>query len=149
VSFNLFKTYIRNPSLFFISFFTLPPTQKWQWQPRSARAYIWWVLPSWFVKRLGANFSCFAKIRWLLELLLIRSIKHEYKTHFITPESNRETNLTSFEVSFVFHSRVSNFWRRPCSVANFEWCIADHGILLELQIMNTLSSWRRSVISQY
>jgi hypothetical protein len=26
VSFHLLKTYIRNPSLFFISFFTLPPT---------------------------------------------------------------------------------------------------------------------------
>jgi hypothetical protein len=37
-----------------------------------------WVLPSWFAKPLEANFSCFAKIRWmpswfakLLELLLL------------------------------------------------------------------------------
>jgi hypothetical protein len=47
--FHLLKTYIRNPSLFFISFFTLPPTGKRRWQPRYARAYIHvrrWVLPS-------------------------------------------------------------------------------------------------------
>jgi hypothetical protein len=77
--FDLLKTYIRNPSLFFI-FFTLPPTGKCRWQPRSARAYMRvgrWVLPSWFAKLLEVNFSCFAKIRWmpswfakLLELLL-------------------------------------------------------------------------------
>jgi hypothetical protein len=38
--FHLLKTYIINPSLFVIYFFTLPPTGKHQWQPRSARAYI-------------------------------------------------------------------------------------------------------------
>jgi hypothetical protein len=47
--FHLLKTYIRNPFLFFISFFTLPPRGKHRWQPRSARTYIHvgrWVLPS-------------------------------------------------------------------------------------------------------
>jgi hypothetical protein len=39
VPFHLLKTYIRNPSLFFISFFTLPPRGKHRWQPRSARIY--------------------------------------------------------------------------------------------------------------
>jgi hypothetical protein len=40
VVFHLLKTYIRNHSLFFISFFTLPPTGKRRWQPRSARTYM-------------------------------------------------------------------------------------------------------------
>jgi hypothetical protein len=35
--FHLLKTYIRNPSLFFISFFTLPRTGEHRWQPRSTR----------------------------------------------------------------------------------------------------------------
>jgi hypothetical protein len=51
VLFHLVKTYIRNPSLFFISFFTVPPTEKRRWQPRSARAYMRmgrWVLPSFY-----------------------------------------------------------------------------------------------------
>jgi hypothetical protein len=72
--FHLLETYNRNPSLFFISFFTLPPTGKRQWQPPSARVY---MRVSWFAKLLEANLSCFAKSRrmssWfakLLELLL-------------------------------------------------------------------------------
>jgi hypothetical protein len=40
VPFHLLKTYIRNPFLFFISFFTLPPTGKRLWQPQSVRAYM-------------------------------------------------------------------------------------------------------------
>jgi hypothetical protein len=40
IVFHLLKTYIKNPSLLFISFFTLPPTEKRRWQLRSARAYI-------------------------------------------------------------------------------------------------------------
>jgi hypothetical protein len=79
---HLLEIYIRNASLFFISFFTLPPRGKHRWQPRSARAYMRvgrWVLPSWFDKLLEDNFSRFAKIRWmpswfakLLELLHTR-----------------------------------------------------------------------------
>jgi hypothetical protein len=38
--FHLLETYTRNPSLFFNSFFTLPPRGKHRWQPRSARAHI-------------------------------------------------------------------------------------------------------------
>jgi hypothetical protein len=56
VPFHLLKTYIRSPSLFFIYFFTLPPTVKRQWQPRSARAYIRvgrWVLPSFYFCQVG------------------------------------------------------------------------------------------------
>jgi predicted acyltransferase len=34
--FHLLETYIMNPSLFFNSFFTLPPRGKHRWQPRSA-----------------------------------------------------------------------------------------------------------------
>jgi hypothetical protein len=67
-AFHLLETDIRNPSLFFISFFTLPPRGKQRWQPRSARAYMRVgrsVLPSWFVKLLETNFSRFAKIRWM------------------------------------------------------------------------------------
>jgi hypothetical protein len=37
---HLLKTYIRNPYIFFISFFTFPPTGKRWWQPQSARVYI-------------------------------------------------------------------------------------------------------------
>jgi hypothetical protein len=40
VPFHLLKTYIRNPSLFFISFFTLPHRGKQRLQPQSARAYM-------------------------------------------------------------------------------------------------------------
>jgi hypothetical protein len=60
IPFHLLKIYIRNVSLFFIS---LPS---------------FYFLLSRFVKLLEANFSCFAKIRWmpswfakLLELLLV------------------------------------------------------------------------------
>jgi hypothetical protein len=70
--FHLLKTYIMNPSLFFI-FFTLSPTGKHRWQPRSARAYIRagrWVLPSWFVKLLEGKFSYFVKIRWMPSWLI-------------------------------------------------------------------------------
>jgi hypothetical protein len=88
VSFHLLKIYTRNPSLFFISFFTLPPRGKPQCQPRSARDACREVsfakflfLPSWFAKLLRANFSYFAKIKWmpswfakLLELLLHRHL---------------------------------------------------------------------------
>jgi hypothetical protein len=54
--FHLLKTFIRNPSMFFISFFTLPPTGIRRWQPRSARAYIHvgrWVLPSFYFCQVG------------------------------------------------------------------------------------------------
>jgi hypothetical protein len=54
--FHLLETYIRNPSLFFISFFTLPPRGKRRWQPRSARAYMRmgrWVLPSFYFFQVG------------------------------------------------------------------------------------------------
>jgi hypothetical protein len=54
--FHLFKSYIRNPYLFFISFFTLPPTEKRRWQPWSSRAYIRvgrWVLPSFYFCQAG------------------------------------------------------------------------------------------------
>jgi hypothetical protein len=66
-------------------FFTLPPTRKYRWPPRSARIYArgevsfpkFLFLPSWFAKLLEANFTYFAKIRWMpswfakmLELLL-------------------------------------------------------------------------------
>jgi hypothetical protein len=57
VPFHLFKTYIRNPYLFFISFFTLPPTEKRRWQPCSARAYRRagrWVLPSFYFSQIGS-----------------------------------------------------------------------------------------------
>jgi hypothetical protein len=37
--FHLLETYIRNPSLFFISFFTLPPRGKRRWQ-QDTRAHI-------------------------------------------------------------------------------------------------------------
>jgi hypothetical protein len=40
VPFQLLKTYIRNPFLFFISFFTLSLTRKRRWQPRSACAWV-------------------------------------------------------------------------------------------------------------
>jgi hypothetical protein len=49
--FHHLKTYIRNPSIFFITFFTLPPTGKCRWQPQPTRAYMHvgrWVLPSFY-----------------------------------------------------------------------------------------------------
>jgi hypothetical protein len=79
-------------------FFTLPPRGKQRWQPRSACAYMRvgrWVLPSWFVKLLEANFSCFAEIIWmpswfakLLELLLMGSyqmVRSEQPTGVLIP----------------------------------------------------------------
>jgi hypothetical protein len=79
--FHLLETYTRNISLFFISFFTLPPRGKRRCQPWSARGEVSFAkflfLPSWFAKLLEGNFSHFAKIIWmpswfvkLLELLL-------------------------------------------------------------------------------
>jgi hypothetical protein len=71
--FHLLETYIRNPSLFFISFITLPPRGKRRWQ-HDTRAHIcaWGgefcqvsILPSWFAKLLEGNFSRFVKIRWM------------------------------------------------------------------------------------
>jgi hypothetical protein len=73
MSFHLLETYIGNPYLFFISFFTLPPRGKHRWQTRSTRIYargevsfvMFIFLPSWFAKLLEANFSHFAKIKWI------------------------------------------------------------------------------------
>jgi hypothetical protein len=76
--FHLLKTYIRNPSIFFISFSTLAPKGKCRWQPGACMVSfaMFIFLPGWFAKLLEANFSYFAKIRWmpswfvkLLELL--------------------------------------------------------------------------------
>jgi hypothetical protein len=53
---HLLETYIRNPSLFFNSFFTLSPRGKHRWQPRSARTYMRvgrWVLPSFYFCQVG------------------------------------------------------------------------------------------------
>jgi hypothetical protein len=69
ISSNLLKTYIKNHSLFFISFFTLSSTRKRQWQPLSTRAYIHvgrWVLSvSIFVKfvcqTVGGQFLLFCQ----------------------------------------------------------------------------------------
>jgi hypothetical protein len=85
----------RNPSLFFISFFTLSPTGKHRWQPRSARAYMRvgrWVLPSFYVCQVGLPncwrliFLILPKVRWmpswfakLLELLA-RKGKHKERS---------------------------------------------------------------------
>jgi hypothetical protein len=58
VSFHLLKTYIMNPFLFFISFFTLPLTGKRRCQPRSARAYMRagrWVSPSFYFCQVGLS----------------------------------------------------------------------------------------------
>jgi hypothetical protein len=70
--FLLLKTYIRNPSLFFISFFH-PPTYRGTPTATTIRARIYargevsfakfLFLPSWFAKLLEFNFSRFAKIR--------------------------------------------------------------------------------------
>jgi hypothetical protein len=75
---HLLETYIRNPSLFFISFFH-PSTYR-----KRSTTYMcgevsfakFLFLSNWFVKLLQANFSCFSKSRWmpnwiakLLELL--------------------------------------------------------------------------------
>jgi hypothetical protein len=73
VPFHLLQIYIRNPSLFFISFVTLPPTEKRRWQPRYAHRYArgevsffkFLFLPSWFAKLLEANFSWHTG-RWVL-----------------------------------------------------------------------------------
>jgi hypothetical protein len=72
VPFHLLKTYIRNPSLFFISFFH-PPTYRETPMATTIHARIYargevsfaefLFLPSWFAKLLEAIFSCFAKIR--------------------------------------------------------------------------------------
>jgi hypothetical protein len=56
MSFHLLETYIRNPFLFSISFFTLPSRGKHRWQPRSARSYMRvgrWVLPSFYFCQVG------------------------------------------------------------------------------------------------
>jgi hypothetical protein len=63
VPFNLLKTYIKNPSLFFISFFTLPPRAKPCARRKVSFAKFLFLI-SWFVKLLEINFSYFAKIRW-------------------------------------------------------------------------------------
>jgi hypothetical protein len=71
--FHLLETYIRNYSLFFISFFTLPPKGNADGNTIRARIYArgevsfakFLFLPSWFAKLLGGNFSRFAKIRWM------------------------------------------------------------------------------------
>jgi hypothetical protein len=81
---HLLKTYIMNPSLFFISFSPshLQGNADGNHDPR-AHICVWGsefcqvlFLSSWFIKLLEANFSCFAKIIWmsnwfakLLELL--------------------------------------------------------------------------------
>jgi hypothetical protein len=82
--FHLLKTYIRNPSIFFI--FSHPPTYRETPMATTIDAGIYacgevsfakfLFLPSWFAKLLEANFFYFAKIRWmsswfgkLLELL--------------------------------------------------------------------------------
>jgi hypothetical protein len=71
--FHLLETYIRNLSLFFISFFTLPPRGKRRWQ-HDTRAHIcaWggeFCQVSIFAKlvcqTVGEQFSRFAKIRWM------------------------------------------------------------------------------------
>jgi hypothetical protein len=61
VSFHLLKTYIRNPSLLFISFLTPHP----EGIADGNNFAMFLFLPSWLVKLLEANFSCFAKIRWM------------------------------------------------------------------------------------
>jgi hypothetical protein len=72
--FHLSKTYIRNPSLFFISFFhpptyrkttmaTMIRTRKYARGEVSFAKFLF--LQSWFAKLLEATFSCFAKIRWM------------------------------------------------------------------------------------
>jgi hypothetical protein len=109
--FHLLETYIRNPSLFFISFFTLPPRVKHRWQPRSARAYMRvgrWFLPSWFAKLLEVNFSRFAKIRWmpswfakLLELLLSPTVWHNSLAKNLTYIRNSEK-----KIMFMFTRRL-------------------------------------------
>jgi hypothetical protein len=71
MSFHPLKTYIRNPSLLFISFFTLPPTGKRRWQPRSAHAYIRvgsWVLPSLYFCQVGLP-NCWRPIFFVLPKL--------------------------------------------------------------------------------
>jgi hypothetical protein len=70
MSFHLLKTYIKNPSLLFISFITLPPTGKRRWHPRSVRAYTreevsfakfqFWTC--WFAKLLETNFFSMLKL---------------------------------------------------------------------------------------
>jgi hypothetical protein len=81
--FHLLKTYIRNPSLFFVSFFTPTYRETPMATTIGARIYArgqvsfakFLFLPSWFAKLLETIF-CFVKIRWmpsqfakLLELL--------------------------------------------------------------------------------
>jgi hypothetical protein len=69
--FHLLKTYVRNPSLFFISFSTLPPRGNRRWQPRSARAYIRvgrWVLPSFYFCQVDLS-NCWRPIFLILPKL--------------------------------------------------------------------------------
>jgi hypothetical protein len=68
VPFHLLKTYIRNPSLFFISFSPSHPegNNDGNHDPRGEVSFAKFLfLPSWFAKLLEANFSCFAKIIWM------------------------------------------------------------------------------------
>jgi hypothetical protein len=62
--FNLLKTYIRNPSTFFIFFH--PTTYRETPMATTIREVSFGkflFLPSWLAKLLEANFSCFAKIK--------------------------------------------------------------------------------------
>jgi hypothetical protein len=71
VLFHLLKTYISNLSLFFISFFTLIPTGKRRWQPRSTRAYMRvgsGVLSSFYFCQVGLS-NCWRPIFLVLPKL--------------------------------------------------------------------------------
>jgi hypothetical protein len=71
IPFHLLKTYIRNPSLLFISFFTLPPTEKRRWQPWSACAYMHmgrWIFAKFYFYQVGLQ-NCWRPIFLVLPKL--------------------------------------------------------------------------------
>jgi hypothetical protein len=97
------KTYIRNPSLFFISFSPshLEGNNDGYHDPR-AHICAWggeFCQVSIFTKLVETNFSCFAKIIWmpswfakLLELLILSSEQHSFpQAHLnvIKPDATR------------------------------------------------------------
>jgi tryptophan-rich sensory protein len=130
ISFHLLETYIRNPSLFINSLFTLPPRGKHRWQPRSARAYMRvgrWVLPSFYFCQVVLP-NCWSPIflilpkldRWQVEMPNCWSCSERNKIMYVPFHLLKNLHQESFSILYFFFTlppRGKQRWQpRPARV---------------------------------
>jgi hypothetical protein len=135
ISFHLLETYIRNPSLFINSLFTLPPRGKHRWQPRSARAYMRvgrWVLPSFYFCQVVLP-NCWSPIflilpkldRWQVEMPNCWSCSERNKIMYVPFHLLKNLHQESLSILYFFFTlppRGKQRWQpRPARAYICAW----------------------------